>query len=358
MDEKLTKSALDFISLPNAQHGFAVIKNSKKFLLSHLSKWDNSNLTPAQKLKELMTEMFLILMEDFNPEKVSNPVGILAYISLKLRRLTKPYKQKSLNFGLAEDFDDLGRTNFSPSKISIIDEIVRIIRFSLANEPNKHTALLEFMFIHIFPEVAWASRALSLKNKTDLSKQKEADKKRHRNFNQRLKNNLKKIESADWKEVLTWSTGERSHLAWRIIQISQIEVKEIHIEQIAKLESIRENFDPKGNHNSDCVDVSEKLLSSIRDMYQTKEYSENLLNEEPVIYGEEEDILDLLISPNFSIKNCSAMNKSDKYLANENIELLFENASTEVYSWLKGFFDTPPINKEKPRHEKNDTIET
>lgn len=352
MDEKFIDAAQLFIEKPSAETGFVVVLNSKPFILKQVSSWKHGNISPLQKIQELMSEMFLILMEDFNAEKIQQPIGILAYLSLRLRRLTRPYKDKTMSFGLSSDFEDLGRTNFNSSKIRTVNEIVKIVRETLANEQKEKTALLEFMFIHMFPELAWASRLIAKKFSICPNKQREADKKRHQNFNKKLRLQLKNIGSSDWQEILDWSYGERSHLAWKIIQISPADIGDSSNKLITDLESIREKISPKEEQDISYVNVASLTLDRLKQNYDCVPQNEHNLSEDVATYGEEIDVINMLLSPTHKAQRKIVKNDVSDYSSQQNIDEIFEKASSDIKFWLEKLFKQTQVNKEKTREKK------
>jgi hypothetical protein len=332
MDQEFSDRLCTFIKKPLPRNAFSLITSSKPFILKHVKSWKNSNLSPSDKIKEIMSEMFLILLEDFDSSRINHPAGVISYLNLRLKRMTMPYRDSAYSFGLAGDFEDLGRMELTPFRLDIIREVVTAVRKTLV-EAKAEVGLLEFMFIHVYPEIAWISRILAENYQEDYAVRREKDKKRHQAFNSRLHSRLTQLESGSWVEIKDWSAGERSHLAWRLIHLSQKELGSANHENLEVIEKWRETISPKAAQDQNYLPVVKQSLSGLREFYESKISAQTQLNEVAAPYGPMPDILSDLISPKIISKNIARETSSEYVLTDVNKD--FELAVNEVKGWIE-----------------------
>jgi hypothetical protein len=332
MEQEFSDKLCTFIKEPHPRNAFSLITSSKPFILKHVKSWRNSNLSPSDKIKEIMSEMFLILLEDFDSTRINHPRGVISYLNLRLKRMTMPYRDSAYSFGLAGDFEDMGRMELTPFRLEMIREVVFAVRKTLV-EAKAEVGLLEFMFIHIYPEIAWISRILAENYQEEYALRREKDKKRHQAFNSRLHSRLAQIDSGTWTEIKDWSAGERSHLAWRLIHLSQKELGSAKIENLELIENWRETISPKAPQKQDYLPVVEQSLSGLKEFYEPKLLEQTQLNEAAAPYGTPPDILSGLICPKFTSNNLARETGSEYFSVDA--DKGFELAASEVKSWLK-----------------------
>ena len=332
MDQEFSDKLCTFIKKPLPRNAFSLITSSKPFILKHVKSWKNSNLSPSDKIKEIMSEMFLILLEDFDSSRINHPAGVISYLNLRLKRMTMPYRDSAYSFGLAGDFEDLGRMELTPFRLDIIREVVTAVRKTLV-EAKAEVGLLEFMFIHVYPEIAWISRILAENYQEDYAVRREKDKKRHQAFNSKLHSRLTQLESGSWVEIKDWSAGERSHLAWRLIHLSQKELGSTNHENLEVIEKWRETISPKAAQDQNYLPVVKQSLSGLREFYESKHLPQTQLNEVAAPYGSMPDILSDLISPKIISKNIARETSSEYVLIDVNKD--FEMAVNEVKGWIE-----------------------
>ncbi|MFZ2959204.1 MAG: hypothetical protein WA705_20145 [Candidatus Ozemobacteraceae bacterium] len=234
------------------------------FVIGHARAWKTSGLAFADRCREILTEMFLILREDIKPGRLCHNFGLLAYLSLRLRRLTRPYRGKSIPFGLSEDLPDVGRLSFTSERLYLVDELVETVRKALAIESHELTQRFEFLFLHVAPDVAGVSRLLAQRDAEDAARRVEADKKRHQAFNRSLRARFEELKRGDWQDISDWSSGERSHLAWRIISFSPIEAAEMGETVYHGLETWRDAAEPFA---SDFPDLHLSGITCLKRLY-------------------------------------------------------------------------------------------
>jgi hypothetical protein len=334
-----------FVQRPAADSAFAMISSCRDFIHRQAMRWREPSLSLADKMREIMSEMLLILLEDFEPGKVRHPNSVFSYLQNKIMRLTRPYRKRSIV--LVEDCDLLnsGRCNFTAGRQQFAEEIFVTLRCYLLGHTDPAVTQLEFLFVHIYPEVRWISRLLAQKNGVDENVQIEADKKRHQTFNRNLRAAFERMQNGELKELVNWSSGERSHLAWRIINIAPAEIDETLESERQILAEWRENIDrrqPQSLHNLEPADkVLNNMKNTRRDLKKCF-----IAGEEAAPYGDEPDILLQLIGKPESIDNVADETASDwndlvSVAADQATEKLFEQVASEVSCW----FATLSMNK-------------
>ncbi|MBU1108089.1 MAG: hypothetical protein KKB51_15565 [Candidatus Riflebacteria bacterium] len=343
-NEEFTNAFTAFCRQPAADSAFALIKSCHDFICQQALSWREPALSLSDKMREIMSEMLLILLEDFDPGKVTHPNSVFSYLKAKIRRLTRPYRTKGLIFVDNCDLIDAGRCNFSAGRLQLADEIFHLLRsFSLGYSDQAATQL-EFMFVHIYPEVRWISRLLAQYNGIDENKQIEADKKRHQSFSKNLREALKKLENGEFQEILDWSSGERSHLAWRIINIAPSEIDNALEPDRQMLADWRESIDRRQPQQLQNLELALKVHKNMQNT-RSDLHGVFAVAEEAALYGEEPDILIQLIGQPPEID--SVAEEADKWpesilhSSDPEAEKLFEQIADEVSSWL----DALIINK-------------
>lgn len=349
MTEKLfAHAAAQFIEYRNPENAYAMIDSAREFITKHAFFWRNNDLSVSDRIREIMTEMFLILLEDFAPQKVNHPNSILRYLNLRLMRLTRPKQKRETSAGLIEDLSDLGRINIDPLRHQLAEEIFMCIRQNLTQIADARLALLEFLFIHVYPEVAWASRLIAKKYELDPGKCFEADKKRHSKFNERLRDSFKKLDSGDWRQISEWSAGERSHLAWRIIDITIAETSEDALKYISSLGEWRETIDRRSEQRTNNLDTAEIILAKMQHHYRSAKL---IVKEESAApYGEtaNDDILLELIGSVAGNFNVCQESEQWEQSSGATIELAeFEDVAAEVREWVSKLLKSPSIKSKK-----------
>ncbi|MBF0503128.1 MAG: hypothetical protein HQM09_23580 [Candidatus Riflebacteria bacterium] len=353
MTEPVLHAALEkFIAQPDASAVGLLLGAASTFVIKHACSWQRSGLTFADRCREILSEMFLILREHVDTSRTAHPKGVLAYLTLRLRRLTRPHASKAVPFGLSEDLPDIGRIAFTPGRLQLVDELVSSVRTALATDDREVVRQLEFLFLHISPDLAGASRFLARSAGDDPDRRLEADKKRHQAFNRTLRVRFDDLVSGDWRDTTDWSGGERSHLAWRIISFSATEAGELGEIAHRSLEAWRDVSEPFMNEDIvtdnlpdrfsklKLVDMGltclqrqyapvcapDKRGSNIRTQIpvptiELPEIKQSLpiapkqyaLAEEAVSYGPtpEEDILMMLVAPTHSLVNSDTFKIND-----------------------------------------------
>ncbi|HOT28545.1 MAG TPA: hypothetical protein PLU72_10165 [Candidatus Ozemobacteraceae bacterium] len=270
------------------------------FVMDQARFWQRSSLTFTDRCREILTELFLILIEDIRVEKVNRPESVLSYLNLRLRRLTRPAQSRTTPFGLADDLPDSGRCGFTPLRLEIVRELAECTRSALVNDPHEATRLLEFLFIHIAPDLASASRFLAVAAGAEAESRIEADKKRHQAFTRQLRSRFESMKSGDWRDVSNWSGGERSHLAWRLISFTRHERSTMGELLAAALEEWRDDQQPYRHEESRAALVA-PAIGSLAGLYPPRaSTSPHAASEAAAAYGEATDFdpLLLLLVPN------------------------------------------------------------
>ncbi len=213
----------------------------REFVLVQAAAWRQAGMALQDRCREILSEMFLLLMEEVDGGRLPRPDSLLAYLALRLRRLTRPKSGRVTAFGLEPDLPEVGRCELTPFRRDLMREIVRAVRLALIGEAREDTRTLEFLFIHVRPELAWASRQLARREGKDPEARQESDKKRHQAFHRGIRERFDDLRSGDWREVAGWSAGERSHLAWSIIDLAAEEARHLGESAYQALESWRDD---------------------------------------------------------------------------------------------------------------------
>ncbi len=308
LDTFVEEALQKFLAQPGPETAFALILNCRGYLNNIAASWRELSLSREEKIRELASEMLLVLLEDFNAGRALHPRSVLAYVHQKLRRLTRPYHTRETAFGLAGDLPEVGRTGFTPLRLAFADEIFTTVRNCLAGYPDANTAQLAFLFVHVFPEIPWASRLLADYENVDPVRRLEADKKRMLSFNQSLRIRFRDLKNGDWREITEWSGGERSHLAWRIIGISPAEVEPETETELQCLDTWRESIDRRQPQSQQNLLAALQVFSSLRRRRSVTDDSEQqmLAAEEAAPWGDTPDLLLQLIGRPCEISGVAA----------------------------------------------------
>lgn len=331
-----TNATESFVANPSPEKALILVNNCRNFVSRQAACWTNRNLSYFEKIREVMTEMFLILIEDFKPELCQTGYSILSYLDLRLRRLTRPKKSKTIAFGLVDDFADLGRCSFSPLRLQFTDEIVAAVRTSVVSQEELQAGMLEFLFIHIYPEVAWASRLIAQATGENPIARHEADRKRHQKFNRLLKQAFSKLEFGDWREISEWTSGERSHLAWRIVDLTAVETGAAYEKELREFYQCREDFDKRReepvNFHSSAV-----LFRALQANWRLPGNPFQDVAEPAASYGEEMDLIGSLIRRVNFVNSVEEAAQDFEPMKDDNSvvdSVDFDKAAAEVAEWI------------------------
>ena len=292
----------NFIKNPSPQNALNLVISCHNYISVLATKWRQPNLTRKVKINEIISEMYLILLEDFSSGKAINRQSAFAYLDSKLRRLVNPAKQHFFS-----NIDEISPNTFSSldsftyEKISMTKEIVKIIRRKLIEETFDDTGLVLFMFIHIYPKIHLISELLAKKENIPVEIRYEADAKRIKRFNNSLRIRFNSLSTGNWREILDWNHAERSHLAWKIISICPEEVDSETAKCLTSIENWRETFDINNSQNLDNLKLAEKVYKSMVEVY-SKENPEQMVAEEANFWGNPTDVISMLIGDFYSQK--------------------------------------------------------
>lgn len=293
-DAALEQALSSFLAAP--ERGVDGLLNAfGPFVMDQARFWQRSCLTFTDRCREILTELFLILIEDIRVEKVNRPESVLSYLNLRLRRLTRPTPSRATPFGLTDDLPDSGRCCFTPLRLEIVRELTECTRSALVNDPHEATRLLEFLFIHIAPDLASASRFLAVATGAQAESRIEADKKRHQAFTRQLRSRFESMRSGDWRDVSNWSGGERSHLAWRLISFTRFEQSKMGESMAAAVEEWRDDQQPYRHEETRAALVA-PAIGSLAGLYPPRaETGTHAAGEAAAAYGEAADADPLLM---------------------------------------------------------------
>jgi len=352
-DAALEQALTEFLAAPGS--GIDGLMNAcGPFVLDQARLWQRSRMPFVDRCREILTEIFLILLENVRPDRAARPASVLSYLSLRLRRITRPYPSKSTPFGLAGDLPDRGRCDFTPMRLDLVRDLTECTRSALLNDPHETTRNIEFLFIHIAPDLAAASRFLAIAAGTNPEARVEADKKRHQAFTRQLRRQFEALQSGDWRDVANWSGGERSHLAWRLISFTRFEQSKLGDPLAAALESWRDDPQPYRPEVSRTTLVSPAIeaLTGIYPPLRNMEHSTGHIVAEPAApYGAVEDVdpLAQLLMPGFVRERSRSLRQdADEYdsvpaesmpeCENESVEVAaraYLEAVKSVRSWFE-----------------------
>ncbi|NLI79225.1 MAG: hypothetical protein GX442_22620 [Candidatus Riflebacteria bacterium] len=252
-----------FLARPDRRTVEPLLLACREFVLVQAAAWRQAGMALQDRCREILSEMFLLLMEEVDGGRLPRPDSLLAYLALRLRRLTRPKRERALAFGLEPDLPEVGRCELTPFRRDLVREIVGAVRRALLSEAREDTKALEFLFIHVRPELAWASRQLARRDGKEPETRQEADKKRHQAFHRGVRDRFDDLRSGDWREVAGWSAGERSHLAWSIIDLAAEEARHLGESHYQALESWRDAATPATDDPGLVADLVPRCLQAM-----------------------------------------------------------------------------------------------
>lgn len=325
----------DFITTPSAEHALSLVLSFKDYIKRIAWKWNDKNLSYNDKVKELICEMLLILLESFNASKNRDLKALMLYLHLKLKKtILRPF---SKDLPLFENSNLVGRQNFTHCKIEYSDVLFQETRKILLSEHNLEVALLCFLFIHVYPDTKWATKVLSEKfqipNDTSFY---EKNRKRIYRFNHRLRENLDKIKTIKWQEITDWSVGERNHLAWRIIFVSPTELADDLSDELKILDLWHADFHKNENYCPNRISAAEKIYTSMKKFHKNNNLG-CLLQEEKEYWQDPPDILGTLIGKNIKHDNSLSLNEevSKSFVNSYNdADKNFEKIAEDMTIWF------------------------
>lgn len=291
----------NFIKNPSPQNALNFVISCHKYISITASKWHQPDMTRKDKINEIITEMYLILLEDFSSGKAITCQSAFAYLDSKLRRLVNPARKHFFS-----DLTDISPTLlstqnlFTIDKVNMIEEIVRIIRKNVLEDSLNNSGLVPFLFIHIYPKIHWISQLLAEKENSSVDTRYEADAKRLNRFNNQLRKEFNKLVNGDWHDILNWSQTERRHLAWKIISISPKEVELNAAEDLNLVDNWRDNFDIHVHQDLSRLDSAQKVYNSMSKCFSMDNLA---VAEERDFCGTSPDILSMLIADYFGENN-------------------------------------------------------
>ena len=331
----------NFIKDPSPQNALNFVISCHKYISITASKWHQPNMTRKDKINEIITEMYLILIEDFSSGKAITCQSAFAYLDSKLRRLVNPAKQHFFSSLMEVSPTLLSTQNqFTIDKINLIEEIVRIIRKNVLEDSLNYNGLVPFLFIHIYPKIHWISKLLAEKENTSVELRYEADAKRLNRFNNQLRKEFNKLVNGDWREILNWSQTERRHLAWKIISISPKEIELNAADDLNLIDNWRDNFDIHVHQDISNLDSAKNVYDSMTKClpkYNLAAETENELWETP------QDVISMLISDYYRedgvVKESEEEFESfgqcfDNSTSNAEKDLEFMEAANELNKWF------------------------
>lgn len=336
LDNNFFDLAGEFINSPCPKKAFEMINAAKPFIISQAKSWGCKNISFAEKIREIMAEIFLILMEDFKADKALSKYSVLNYIKLRIKRLTHPTLSKTILVAEGQELkSNIGRAEFDPEMVYISREIFTVMRNTLFSLSDERHLLTEFLFVHIHPELAWTSRLLAKKYGLDSKTCVEADKKRHQKFNQRLRQNFDKKLKSDWKKVHHWPQGARHHLAFKIMDISFSEVPE---NLNSELNTLYEWKSKLRKMEEQSVQRLQSALIVCKSMQKKYSLFAQELEEESEIYftvGKQQDFLISLLQGSdchnlLSVKEDN-VKKDLKYMPKDDS---FDSIAKELAEWI------------------------
>ena len=292
----------NFINDPSPKNALNFVISCHNYITVLASKWRQPNMTRKVKINEIISEMYLILLEDFSSKKAITCQSAFAYLDSKLKRLVNPAKQhffSSIDEVSPDSFSSID--SFTYEKINMTKEIVKIIRKKLVEETFDDTGLVLFLFIHIYPKIHWISELLAKKENSSVEIRYEADVKRIKRFNNSLRVRFNSLTYGNWRDVMNWNHAERSHLAWKIISICPEEVDSNTADFLASIENWRETFDINNPQNLDNLKLAEKVYKSMVEV-SSKDTREQMVAEETDFWGNPTDIISMLIGDFYSEK--------------------------------------------------------
>ncbi len=329
----------NFIKDPSPQNALDFVISCHKYICITASKWRQPDMTRKDKINEIITEMYLILIEDFSSGKAISCQSAFAYLDSKLRRLVNPAK-KHLFSSLTDVSPTLLSSNnqFTIDKVNMIEEIVRIIRKNVLEDSVNNHGLVPFLFIHIYPKIHWISSILAERENVSAESRYEADAKRLNRFNNQLRNQFNKLTNGDWREILNWSLTERRHLAWKIISISPKEIELNAADDLNMVYNWRDNFDIHAHQDISMLDSALNVYNSMSRCFA----KDNLAAAEENDFEETSpDIISLLISDFYADE--SIVKEDEEGF--ESIGQCFENSNSNAEKDVEFMEAAQELNK-------------
>lgn len=277
------------------ENALRFILSCYKYIVIKAFKWRLPGVRRRDKIFDIMAEMYLVLLEDFCGCKSEACKSALAYLDLKIKRLINPGRKhifSDIDEVLPESFSTVDSLTYE--KLSMIDEIVSAVRRLCVLNCDSNNGLVPFLFIHIFPQIRWISEIMASKEKIAAEQRYEADVKRIKRFNAKLRESFNFIKSGDWREILNWGTLERRHLAYKITTISPKEIFADTTDDLEKLDNWRDNFDVSQKQDCEKLGNAEKVLLSMNRHFSEKGDA-NVVSEEALPWGTVPDILSMLL---------------------------------------------------------------
>ena len=318
----------NFIKDPSPHNALEFVISCHKYITITASKWRQPDMTRKDKINEIITEMYLILIEDFSSGKAITCQSAFAYLDSKLRRLVNPAKKHFFE-SLTEVSPTLlsGQNLFTIEKVNMIEEIVRIIRKNVLGDSLNNNGLVPFLFIHIYPKIHWISQLLAEKEKISAESRYEADAKRLNRFNNQLRNQFNMLGNGDWREILNWSQTERRHLAWKIISISPKEIELNAADDLNLIDNWRDNFDIHVHQDLSRLDSAKNVYDSMSRCFSKESLAVEEKNE---FWGTAPDIISMLISDYFYEERTAKEDEEDFKPLGQCFESSFSDAEKDL----------------------------
>ncbi len=333
----------NFIKTPSPKNAFDLVVSCHTYISMLASKWHQPNMTRRVKINEIITEMYLILLEDFTSSKAINCNSAFSYLDSRLKSLIYPPKDNFLVDFSKVTSSITSNEKFTYNKICMIKEIVKIIRRNLLETSFTKGGIVPFLFIHIYPKIRWISELLAKKENLPQESRYEADAKRINRFNNKLRLDFENLSYGDWHEIADWSFVERRHLAWKIINISPKEVELDNTENLHLINEWRENFNVHSEQNLDKLEIAEKVFKSMVITFPNKE-KKLMAAEETELFRKPTNIIYQLIGDFYDnstrleepIKNINffdTFSENDLSMAKEDLE--FMEVARELGDWFE-----------------------
>ncbi len=341
----------DFLAFPGPEAAYRLIMNCQGYLRNIAAGWREPCLAWPDKIRELASEMLLILLEDFRPERVVHPRSVLAFVHQRLKKLTRPSRYRETPLGLTDSLPETGRTEFTPGRLEFAAEIFSAVRGFLLDYYDEQACQLAFLFIHVFPEVPWASRLLAQSEGLESNRRMEADRKRMALFNQNLRARFRSLKYGEWREVAGWSSGERSHLAWRIISISPGEISAGVENDLNHLADWRERIDRRQPQSVSDLDAAMRVFYDLRKGRAGEHHS--IAAEDAAPWGEPDDLLLQLLGgvpePYLAGDSTSEWKNHEGFQIAKDApaDPEFVKLAEELSRWFAGICDEKAVNGRK-----------
>lgn len=257
-----------FYKSPSSNGLLQIINDLKPYITKFALNWKNSKLNLYDKISEVITEIYFVLVEDIDINKINNPESFINYLSLRLKRLTSSSTVISKTLSFPNENLKYNIATFTPFVVDLTKEIAKTTRLELyLLEKNFDTKILEFLFIHIYPEVKWVTKILYTTNQENNSKNfsnmYELYKKRHQSFHKKLRSKLQNIAFYDISEIHNWKPSEKRYLAWNIIDFSFQEIKIIGTDIYSELCKFREQPQLVEKSPTSCIDIAYSIVSKL-----------------------------------------------------------------------------------------------